>query len=133
CYRRALGASHGGPPTTPRRGWGQQSPTYAPGHSAALRLLARFRRAPARLDSDGTRNSELCPLSSRRVQFRKRASPASSEIHVMGVVRDEGACKERSCSLTFIVRSFEASDLGSRSGWKRLAICPKSAAPALPS
>jgi hypothetical protein len=48
-------------------------------------------------------------------------------------VRGEGACKERYCNLIFIVRSFEVSDLGSRSGWQQLATYPKSAAPAPPS
>ena len=57
----------------------------------------------------------------------------SSEIHVMGIVRDEGVCKERYCSLTLIVRSFEASDLDSRSGWQQLGTCPNWAALALPS
>jgi hypothetical protein len=54
---RAMGASHHSKEVQP-----QHSTSYTAGHYAALRVLARFRRAADRTDSGGTRNSELYPL-----------------------------------------------------------------------
>ena len=59
-HRRAPGAGDGRPAANRRRMWRQHGASYSPRHNAALRLLARHRRAAVRVDFVRVRDSELC-------------------------------------------------------------------------
>ena len=105
--------------------WCQHHASYSAGHYAGLRLLPGSGELLTDFILMGPEILNSTPFEQARTIPKACEICESSEIHVMGVVRDEGVCKERYCSLTFIVRSFGASDLGYRSGWQRLGNLPK--------